>query len=69
MNKFNPQVHEFASHLNTHIGQTVVHDGDRIFAIERTDYLWDLKVNDQPTGHAVDNFYLNQLAGATLVGA
>ena len=70
MIKFVPIIHKFQSHIDTRVGwQTNIHIGDQVEVEERWDGLWNIKVNDVPTGYAIDNFSINQMAGSILVGA
>jgi len=49
-------------------GKFPVHIGDHITINERFDGLWAVSINDQPTGIAIDAFYVNLLAGWKMVG-
>jgi hypothetical protein len=50
-------------------GKFPVHVGDHITINERFDGLWEVSINDQPTGFAIDAFYVNLMAGCKFIGA
>ena len=70
MINFIPKIFTFQSHIDTLIGcQTHIHIGDQVEVDERGDGLWNVKVNDIQANYAIDEFYINKMAGTILVGA